>query len=284
MPTVRRTLEIVAVTIAALLLIELYLDTPLYRLLQPAILSPGEGALVSLPLVVQWDGPPRLALSLHGDDGSPRDLGMQRSPFELTAADLPEPGIYRLKVRAPFFGALIQSERRFAVAAASPTPSPSPVAEPRLTKLNASLNALKAEHEQSEAENLALNEELAALRQENNVLMQELDRLGKESEEVASRAAAQRERQAQLAQENQTLNDQVNVLQYRLSAALTCTVWGYYSYPHPQTFPPTRRSVTVSDGQGTVFRTELGCESVRRTDPTVASRCFCLGTPLAMGN
>jgi hypothetical protein len=69
-------------------------------------------------------------------------------------------------------------------------------------------------------------------------------------------------------------------LQWRLNTALTsCAVWGYYAIPHPQTIPISRRAVVVTDIIGTVLRNETDCETVRRSDPSAASRCFCVGTP-----
>ncbi|MBI4515255.1 MAG: hypothetical protein HY699_05495 [Deltaproteobacteria bacterium] len=276
----RRTLGIVAVTAAALVLLELRLGTPLFRWLQPEILTPAEGALVSAPLLVRWDGPPRLALSLVANGSPARDLGIHPSPFELTSQDLAAPGPYRLRAHAPIlggFGGLIQAERRFAVAAPAPPPPRRPATEPRAAQPTPV--AEESEDEEQQAESVALYEENAALRQENATLLQELERLVQENDDTTSQAAVERQQRAQLAQENRALSEQLSVLQWRLNAALTCTVWGYYAYPRPQTIPPTRRVVTVSDTRGEVFRAEPECETVRRADPAAASPCFCVGAP-----
>lgn len=281
----RNTVGIALVTAAGILLLELMLQTPLYRWLEPAILTPAEGTVVSLPLRVQWDGPSRLRIWLLSEGGPPRDLGIHRSPFELTAEDLPEPGAYRLQARALFLGGLIQSESRFTVAPA-PAAAVSPPAlraDPKLGELNQSLAELKAAHERTMAENAALYEDNTSLRQDNARLLEENERLAKSNEEATSGAAAQEDRQEQLRQENRALSEQLTMMQWQLNAALTCTVWGYYAYPHPQTIPPMRRTVTVSDPQGNVFRTQPDCNVVRQQDPRAASRCFCVGTPWTSG-
>ena len=275
----RRTLEIVAVSFAAILFAELLFQVPLYRWLQPAILTPTNGAVVVPPLRVQWDGPPRLMVNLAADGAEPQSLGIRESPCELTEADLSKPGMYRLRVSAPLLGTLIQSERRFVVAAPTPAPSPPPTVDPRVTELTSSLNDLEAEHEKTRRENAALQQENAALRQENAALHAAPPRDAELQPGDAEQAAAQAERLAQLTQDNQALTDQVGVLQWQLNAALTCRVWGYYAFPRPQTFPPTRRTIMITNQLGELFRSEAECEAMRVNDPTTASRCFCVGTP-----
>jgi hypothetical protein len=229
---------------------------------------------------VQWDGPPQLALWLLANGSPPQELGVQRSPFEIDAADLSAPGAYRLQARAPILGALILAERRFAVAAPrSVAAPPDQRCEEHVRQLSTSLDQLRTTHERTQSENTALYEENSTLRQENATLLQEADKLTRDHENETARAAAHRERQAQLAQENQALSEQLSNLQWRLNAAMTCTVWGYYAFPHPQTIPPTRRTVVVADMRGEVFRTELGCATIQQQDPTSASRCFCVGAP-----
>jgi len=268
----------VAITVAALLLIELMLQTSLYRWLQPAVLSPTEGAVVTLPLRVQWDGPPRMNVLVASDGGSPQVLGIRPSPCELGSSELPKPGLYRLHLRAPLFGSLIQAERRFVVAP-PPPPTPPPQADPRLNQLSESLSALQAAHEQTQAENTSLHAEIEALRQENSALQSDVERATNTQSDDSDRLAADADRLAQLRQENQALAEQLTSLQWQLNAALACRVWGYYSFPRPQTYPPTRRTITVTNIAGEIFRAEAECEAVRLTDPTTASRCFCVGPP-----
>ena len=81
----------------------------------------------------------------------------------------------------------------------------------------------------------------------------------------------------QLAEENRSLADENAALRLRLSAVNPCTVWGYYSYPRPQTIPVTRRTLMVSDTRGQIFRAQIECETLRRSDPTAVSICFCVG-------
>ena len=275
----RRTAEIVAITLATIVLVELMLQTSLYRWLQPAIISPTEGAVVTLPLQVQWDGPPRMGLVLASDGGPAQALGVRPSPCELGSVELPKPGLYRLQVRAPLFGSLIQAERRFVVAPPAPAPSPAPQADPRVNQLSSSLNALQATLEQTQSDNAALHAENEALRQENTTLLSEVERTTKTQEEDAGHVAVDADRLAQLRQENQALTEQLSALQWQLNAALACRVWGYYAFPRPQTFPPTRRTIMITNSVGQVFRSEAECEAVRLNDPTTASRCFCVGAP-----
>jgi hypothetical protein len=281
---VRHTFLIVLVTTAAIILAELVLQTPLYRWLQPVILTPTEGAVIFPPLTVQWDGPPRLDLSLSAEGAPGVDLGTHESPFELSADDLRAPGAYRLVARAPILGGLIQTERRFAVAAPPPTPSPRPAVDLiRAGQQESLLAKLQTAHEQVLAENRALYEENTSLRQQNAQLLADADKVAKEQDEANARADAQDQRQAQLAQENQALSEQLSALQWQLNSALACSVWGYYSYPHPQTIPVTRRTITVTDSRGQVFRTEADCTAFLVNDPTAASRCFCVSAPWSGG-
>ncbi|HUI24489.1 MAG TPA: hypothetical protein VL403_00280 [Candidatus Kryptonia bacterium] len=267
-------------TVATMVLVELTLQTSLYRWLQPAIISPTEGAVVTLPLQVQWDGPPRMGLVLASDGEPARALGLRPSPCELGSVELPKPGLYRLQVRAPLFGSLIQAERRFVVAPpATAPPSPAPQADPRVNQLSSSLEALQGTLDQAQADNAALHAENEGLRQENSTLLSEIERSTKTQEDDAGRVAADDDRLAQLRQENQALTEQLSALQWQLNDALTCRVWGYYAFPRPQTFPPTRRTIMVTNSVGQVFRSEGECEAVRLNDPTTASRCFCVGAP-----
>ncbi len=277
----RNTLGIALVTAAALVLLELVLQVPLLRLLQPLIITPADGTLVTPPVQVRWEGPPRLRLRLVGAGAAPRDLGTHPSPFELSAADLSGPGSYRLQARAPLLGGLIQAERRFSVAPPPPTAAPSPPhpSDTLVAELKQSLLDLRAAHRRTTSENTGLYEENGNLRQENAKLMEEIERLTKANEDAASASAAQDDRATALQQQNRTLSEQLTMMQWQLNAALTCTVWGFYSYPHPQTIPPTRRAVTVTDLAGNVFRRQEDCEAFRQNDPTAASRCFCVGTP-----
>ena len=273
-------MEIVASTIAALVLIELMLQTSLYRWLQPTIISPTEDAVVTLPLRVQWEGPPRMGLAVAYDGGTPQTLGLHGSPCDLDGTALPKPGLYRLQVRAPLLGSVIQAERRFVVAPSAPPPSPPPPQpDPRLSDLNAQVSALQAANEQAKADNAALQAENESLHQENSAVLAELERATKTQDDDAGRAAADTDRLAQLQQENQALSDQLSALQWQLNAALACRVWGYYAFPRPQTFPPTRRTIMITNSAGQMFRSEAECEAVRLSDPTTASRCFCVGAP-----
>ncbi|HVN84430.1 MAG TPA: hypothetical protein VMW17_06240 [Candidatus Binatia bacterium] len=275
----RRTLGIIAVTIATVVLIELLVQTPLSRWLQPVILTPADGVAVTPPLHVQWEGPPRMDIVLAADGSPAQALGVHPSPCDLDAADLSKPGMYRLRVSLPMLGTLIQSERRFVVIAPTPVPSPAALPDPRVAQLTSSLNEVQAAQQRVKDENATLQQENTDLRQELADLRSNPQRSAQAPEDDSDALAAQAERLAQLSQENQTLRDQMGVLQWQLNAALVCRVWGYYAFSRAQTYLPTRRTITVTNSLGELFRSQAECEAIRFNDPTTASRCFCVGAP-----
>jgi regulator of replication initiation timing len=124
-----------------------------------------------------------------------------------------------------------------------------------------------------------LREENATLQAESLRLGKEIERLSQVQEDDAARAAELERRLAQLGEENRALADENAALRQRLSSVVPCSVWGYYSFPRPQTVPVTRRVLMVSDTRGRVFRTQIECEVLRRDDATAASICFCVGNP-----
>ena len=98
-----------------------------------------------------------------------------------------------------------------------------------------------------------------------------------EIERLAAEVARLTDENHRLAEENRLLAAEVMQLRGRLGSVVPCSVWGYFAYP-PRTIPPTSRAVVVSDGEGQVFRSQAGCEQIRRTDPSSASICFCVGS------
>lgn len=275
---VRQAVGVALVSAAAVVGADLFMHTSLLRTLRPQILAPADGAIVSGPITVSWEGPQPMHAVLNGN-GQRIDLGLRESPFEIDPARFPRPGQYALELTDARFGPLISADRRFMVrrsttprvAAAAEAEPPLPERAPPST---VDFTALIAERER-------MRVDLAALQNEVETLKQQLagsndDRAAAEADADARVAGAQAEQDA-LAREHQQTLEENQLLRLRLQSVPPCTVWGYMAVPRPQTVPPTR-FVLVSDRRGDVFRTEGQCVATRRGDPTGVSPCLCVGT------
>ena len=100
---------------------------------------------------------------------------------------------------------------------------------------------------------------MTKLREDNADLGQALDELQADTD--ARLAAADQQRQ-ELSREHLLALQENQFLRLRMESIPSCTVWGYISYPRPQTNPPSR-IVLVSDRGGSVFRSEADCARVR---------------------
>ena len=90
------------------------------------------------------------------------------------------------------------------------------------------------------------------LREDNADLGQALDELQADTD---ARLAAADQQRDELAREHLLALQENQFLRLRMDSIPPCTVWGYLTYPRPQTNPPSRL-VLVSDRNGTVFRSE----------------------------
>ena len=111
------------------------------------------------------------------------------------------------------------------------------------------------------------------LREDNADLEQALDELQADTDARLSAADQQRD---ELAREHLLALQENQLLRQRMDGVPPCTVWGYLTYPRPQTNPPSR-SVRVSDRNGSVFRSEGDCNRIRSGDPGGSSPCVCVG-------
>jgi len=268
---------------AAILAGDLVFRTSLLRWVRPVILVPITRAVVEPPVQIYWDGPRRMRVLLTAVGDQPRDLGVHQSPFVVGAREFPREGGYRVDLEALSFGNWIRATRWFQVHTTEP-PKPAPEARPesrpespeRRDMLRA-LSMARAARDKAQERSKSLRDENAVLRGENERLTKQVETLAQTQEEDAAHAEELERRLAQLTEANRALANDNALVRQRLSSVVPCTVWGYYSFPRPQTLPVTRRILMVSDTVGRIFRGQLECETVRRDDPTSASVCFCAG-------
>jgi regulator of replication initiation timing len=226
----------------------------------------------------------RVALRVSG--GETRDLGLQSSPFTLHAEDFPREGGYAVDLRAPTFPNWINASRDFQIQAGDtpPTPGVEPEVEgdgdPTI-QLKDFLRALKASRtsrDRAHQRAKFLTEEVATLRAENERVSKQLEKVYQTEEQDGERSTELERQLTQLSEQLRGLADENGALRMRLSTVIPCTVWGYYSYPHPNTIPVTRKVLLVSDLAGQIFRNQVECEAARRSDASAGSPCLCVGS------
>jgi regulator of replication initiation timing len=267
---------------AAILAGDLLFRTSLLRWVRPVILTPLSRAAVEAPVQVYWDGPRRMRVFLTAVGDERQDLGVHESPFILAATQFPRAGGYRVDLEALTFPRWIRATRWFQVHAAEVPPKPPPVAPPRdlppeKGDLSRALTRARLARDKAQERSKVLRDENTALRNESERLSKQVETLAQTQEEDAAHVEELERRLTQFAEENRTLAEENAAIRQRLGSVVPCTVWGYYSFPRPQTIPVTRRILMVSDTAGRVFRGQLECETVRRDDVTAASICFCVG-------
>jgi hypothetical protein len=259
---------------------DLWFSTSLLRVFRPVVTSPADGAIAAPPVVVHWEGPRHLLVTLVRS-GMREELGLRESPFEIDRALLAQDGQYAVEIRSPSLGRFIRAERRFhlrrppaARVQAADEASPE---IPRSEDLRGAYERLRTEKNKAEADLAALGQEKAGLEAENRELAADVDELEDLHDRADLRLQELEGQQSTLLQEHLLAMQENQFLRQRLQSIPTCTAWGYLSLPRPQTVPPTRRVVVVSNGRGQVFRGEADCISVRRQDPTGISPCVCVG-------
>lgn len=270
---------------AAVAATDLAMHSSLLHLLRPRVLTPADGAIITGPVSVSWQGPQPMQATLTGN-GQRIDLGMRESPFEIDPSRFPRPGQYGIELRTPRFGNLIGVDRRFMVrrsrdrpaaaagAEGSESGEPPAAAPPKQPpREQADAARLQSERDQLMGEIAALKTQLTNLSEDNADLAQALDELQADTDARLAAADQQRE---ELAREHLLALQENQFLRMRMDSIPGCTVWGYLAYPRPQTNPPSRR-VVVSDGNAAVFRSEADCSRVRRADPGGGSPCVCVG-------
>src|SRR5512143_294511 len=134
---VRQAVGVALVSAAAVVGADLFMHASLLRVLRPQVMAPADGAIVSGPVTVSWEGPEPMQAVLNGN-GQRIDLGQRESPFEIDPSRFPRPGQYSLELSDPRFGRLISADRRLMVrrainprvAAAGGTEPPAPGERP----------------------------------------------------------------------------------------------------------------------------------------------------------
>lgn len=271
------------VSAGAVVATDLAMHSSLLRLIRPRVVSPADGAIVTGPVNVSWEGPQPMQATLTGS-GQRIDLGLRESPFEIDPSRFPRPGQYGIELHAPRFGAFIGADRRFMVRRArervadadepaiDESTAPAPARPPTLPN-SETTQQMEAERDQLRTEVEDLHAQIMKLREDNADLGQALDELQADTD---ARLAAADQQRNELAREHLLALQENQFLRLRMDSIPPCTVWGYLSYPRPQTNPPSRL-VLVSDRNGTIFRSEADCNQVRRTDRGGASACVCVG-------
>ncbi|MBX3027879.1 hypothetical protein KF840_23545 [bacterium] len=273
---VRQAVGVALVSAAAVVGADLFMHSSLLRVLRPQVLAPADGAIVSGPVTVSWEGPQPMLAVLNGN-GQRIDLGRRESPFEIDPSRFPRPGQYSLELTDPRFGTLISVDRRFMVRRATAprvtaAAEPAPAGETPPTP-NADVTGLMAERDRMRVDLAGLQTEVDTLKQQLAGSNEERDAVQADAD--ARLAGAQVEQDA-LAREHLQALGENQFLRQRLQSIPPCLVWGYMAVPRPQTVPPSR-FVLVSNRSGDVFRTEAQCVATRRADPTGVSPCVCVG-------
>lgn len=266
------------VSAAAVVAADLLMHSALLHVLHPQITTPADGAIISGPVTVSWEGPQPMQAVLTGN-GQRIDLGLRENPFEIDPSRFPRPGQYGLELTSPRFGRLISVDRRFMVrrgpnargstAVGVEAPAPAERAAPPAVDLS----ELLAERDRLRVDMAALQAQVDTLRSQLSDSDADLDNARADAD--ARVAGAQAEQDALAREHLQTLEEN-QLLRQRLQSVPPCTVWGYMAMPRPQTSPPSR-FVLVSDRRGNVFRSEGHCVANRRGDPTGLSPCICVG-------
>jgi hypothetical protein len=280
---VGQLLVLAVVSAGAVVATDLAMHSSLLRLLRPRVVSPADGAIVTGPVSVSWEGPQPMQATLTGS-GQRIDLGLRESPFEIDPSRFPRPGQYGIELRVPRFGAFIGADRRFMVrrarervadveAPAVDEPAAPASARPPAPANSETNRQMQAERDQLRTKVEDLEDQIVKLREDNADLGQALDELQADTD---ARLAAADQQRDELAREHLLALQENQFLRLRMDSIPPCTVWGYVTYPRPQTNPPSRL-VLVSDRNGTVFRSEADCSRVRRTDRGGASACVCVG-------
>jgi hypothetical protein len=276
----RQAFGVALISALTVLVTDWTFQSSLLRTFWPTVVIPADGAITTAPVTVRWEGPQPLRVTLIGN-GKREDLGLRHSPLEVEEKYFPRAGQYGIEVRSPWLTRWVSAERRFLVRPPRPssTPPQAPDLSHTLNQLGGRITALEDERQLLQGRTTSLFQENESLRGENNDLTDAVRELREAQEHADHRLAAMEGQQAELAREYQTTLEENRQLRLRLESLPPCTTWGYVAYPRPQTIPPTRRVVLVSNSLGEVFRNQTECELTRRIDSTAATTCYCVGSP-----
>ncbi len=273
----RQVVGLVLVTAVTVVATDLAMNSALLRMVRPIIVAPPDGAITKAPVVVRWEGPQELLATLTGS-GLRVDLGLRQSPFQIDGTYFPRPGQYSIQLQSPMLGRLASVQRRFLLpkpVEKQPPISPTETCDSCPAPEDA-LAGLRAERDRVRADNVVLRKDKRSLELENDRLANTLEELRELNAQTDERLELVEQQHAELVQGHLLTEQENEALRLRLQSIPPCTAWGYLVYPRPQTSPPTRR-VVVSDRRGQVFQSDTECMRARRTDPTAASPCVCVG-------
>jgi hypothetical protein len=262
---------------------DLFFRSSILSELRPIILTPRPQAVLNPPVEIHWDGPQRMRVVLTPVGDQPRDLGIQQSPFAIGSEEFIRDGGYRVELQSMWLGDWIQAHRLFQVYAKPPpaVEKKSEAESPDTRFLIEALEAVRRVRDRARGRAKRFRHENTALRDEAARLADQIEALQSLQDEDLANADDLESRLIQLANDYRALSDENAMLRLRLESVIPCTVWGYYMYPRPNTIPPTRQIVAVTDSQARIFRLQAECEAVRREDPTASSTCFCVGNSWA---
>lgn len=263
----------------AVLLADLAFRTSVLNRVRPVILTPADNAVLDADLELAWDGPSEMQVLLSRIGEESRDLGVHTSPLSVSADEFGRPGGYRVEVRHPTVGSWIAASRNIQHHGSDGEDlSPAIAVDPGDSEyLLLALDAARQSRDKARTRSRELRRENALLRGDAGRLQGKLEELYEAQDADTSHTADLENRLANLAADFRALAAENGALRLRLGSANPCTVWGYFSYPRPQTIPRTRRVVTVSNTVGDIFRDQASCEALRADDSTAASPCFCVG-------
>jgi hypothetical protein len=273
-----RILLIAVVVASATLATQFAFQSTLLHAFWPAVLTPPDGAIVTPPVTVRWEGPPGLSLVLI-TNGLHQDLGPHDSPFEIPADRFPRPGQYSVEVRSALLGGWSRTQRRFLVQLPEGMPEPTPCANRRveIETLQRTVARLESERNETSEQVTTLRQTIDQLQTDNAALTARADELPPLQDQLDLAQETAEAVREEAARQREELLDENRLLRAQLESVPPCTAWGYLTYPRPQTFPTTRRVVVVSDSQGVIFRAQLQCEMTRRLDRGAGSPCVCVG-------
>lgn len=257
---------------------DLTFQSTFLRTLRPRVLEPADGAVLTPPVQLRWEGPSQLAVALVAGAGR-QDLGKHDSPFEVQAEHFPREGQYTFELRSPLPGPWSSTTRRFLVRMPEvvPSPTPCPDRQGEIDELTHLAERLESEKNGVTQEAVSLRQTIEQLRSENARLLAELEQRDDIESHLAVVEESSEAQRNELLREQQLLLEENRILRTRLDSVPPCTAWGYLTYPRPQAGPVPRRFVVVSDAQGNIFQNQVQCEIVRRSDRGGASPCLCVG-------
>lgn len=251
--------------------------------LRPIVLTPLERSVVRPPVRISWEGREPMEVLLAPFGSAPQSLGVHASPVDIPLERFPREGGYEVELRHPEWGAWIGASRRFQMhltrgeaTAAAPADAGG---DDRYLML--AYEAARRARDKSRSRVKALRRDVAELEAEADRLAARLDEAYAAQDEDTAEITALERDLIDAVSEIRALREEVVDLRFRIGSVVPCSVWGYYAFPRPQTIPPTRRMVRVSDDRSNVFRSADFCEEIRRGDPANDSPCFCVGDSFA---